>query len=281
MTDGHGGTGSGSGGGGGGDDWDAFDWAAWGEAQAEGGHGGHGRLGDELSRLTEEGDDRRSEIDEDAPAVTGGAWVSQGGILRWEGDEHEEESGSIRAEAESRWAANDVDLPPGAPDTLRIRSTRAWLARQRQLEADAVGMLLLERRKLAGADSRSDDAQLGIATTESPLDLALVEHNAAMQEYERLLELLADVAAHSGPSRLLVELHLALTEQLAALASAPEAPAGFAARVLLAEVEGEEATEEERSMPTPRSSAEWQGQAEAVFAARKRVEFVSAPEPED
>jgi hypothetical protein len=273
MTDGHGG-------GNRGDDWDAFDWATWGEAPAEDGHGAVGRMRDELSRLSKAGDERRSDIDEDAPAAKGGAWVSQGGILRWEGEEDDEESGGIRAEAESRWAADEVDLPPGAPDTLRIRSTRAWLARQRQLEAEAVGMLLLERRKLAAAGSEDPQRATG-ESEDAPLDLALAEHTAAMQEYEQVLELLAEMAAHSGPSRLLVELHLALTERLAALASAPEAPAGFAARVLLAEVEGEEAAEDERTIPTPHSTAEWQGQAAALLAARKRVEFVSAPEPED
>ena len=78
------------------------------------------------------------------------------------------------------------------------------------------------------------------------------------------------------------ELHLALTERLAELAMAPEAPAGFAARVLLAEVEDEEATAQGKAAaPTPRSTAEWEGQAQAVLLARKRVEFVTAPEPED
>jgi hypothetical protein len=270
-----------------GDDWDAFDWASWGRESPDDGDGKANRRHDELAYLSGAGNGRLTEADEESSGPSGGsggAWVSQGGILRWEGADEEDETVGIRAEAASRWAADDVDLPPGAPDSLRIRSARAWLARQRQLEAEAVGLLLMERRKLAGAEARSEDADRGgpaSTSEESPLDLALAEHTAAMQEYERLLELLWETAEHSGPARLLVELYLALTERLAELATSPEAPAGFSARVLLAEVEDEETTSQGTAAPTPRSTAEWEGQAQAVLLARKRVEFVSAPEPED
>ncbi len=268
-----------------GNGWDAFDWESWGQESAPNSHVARGEVRGDLAHLSDDGDERRSEEpDGDEPSVSGGAWVSHGGILRWEG-EGEEEAIGIRAEAESRWAADDVDLPPGAPDTLRIRATRAWLARQRQLESEAVGVLLAERRSQKQTETHHEYAHRERTSREprdeGPLGLALAEHTAAMQEYERLLELMQETSEHSGPSRVLVELHLALTERLAALASAPEAPAGFAAHVLVAEVEGEEAARQGASPPTPRSSAEWEGQAQAVLAARRRVERVSAPEPED
>jgi hypothetical protein len=284
---------------GGNDDWNAFDWANWGQEPGEDGDGqdrgvrGTSGIRGDLARLSRLDDGRSSRTDQlgeegvadDGPTSGAGEgkWVSQGGILRWEGaDDEDEAAGGIRAEAESRWAADDVDLPPGAPDALRIRATRAWLARQRRLEAEAVGFVLAERRELQGSEAqREHAASRGAAPEDSPLDLALVQHTAGMQEYERLLELLDEVASHSGPARALVELHLVLTERLAELASAPEAPSGFATRVLLAEVEGEEAASQDQTVPTPRSTAEWEGRAEAVLAARRRVEWVTAPEPED
>jgi hypothetical protein len=278
---------------GGNDDWDAFDWSNWGQEPAEDSHGHDRGIRGDLARLSPLDDGRRTTIDQTgeegeqdegaSSGAGGGKWVSQGGILHWEGaDDAEEAPGGIRAEAESRWAADDVDLPPGAPDPLRIRATRAWLARQRQLEAEAVGFVLAQRRELQGSEvQREHAASPGAPPQDSPLDLALVQHTAGMQEYERLLELLQEIASHSGPARALVELHLALTERLAELASAPEAPSGFAARVLLAEVEGEEAASTTQMVPTPRSTAEWEGRAEAVLAARRRVEWVTAPEPED
>ena len=51
-------------------------------------------------------------------------------------------------------AADDLDLPLGAPDSLRIRSLRAWLARRRLEETDTLGLLLLERRRLYPDASR-------------------------------------------------------------------------------------------------------------------------------
>ncbi len=93
--------------------------------------------------------------------------------------------------------------------------------------------------------------------------------------------MLAELEAHSGPARVLVEYHLALTERLAELAAAPEAPADFAAGVLLVEVEDEEATGADGERPTPRSLAEWQGRARAVVQARRRVERVTLPEPDE
>ena len=111
--------------------------------------------------------------------------------------------------------------------------------------------------------------------------MALAEHQAAIEEYERLIEELDQTMDHSGPARALVEYYLYLTERLAELASAPAAPAEFAARLLLVPVEDEEGSSGAKRPVSPRESAEWQGRAEAVLQARRRIERVSAPEPED
>jgi hypothetical protein len=264
-----------------GDGWDAFDWNAWGETSEA--PGANGRNGVSPRDDAEEGE-------HEAPAGPG-QWVSQGGVLRWEqpGDVDEEEVTDARAEARSHWAGDEVELPPGVPDTARIRATRAWLLRQRTAESDAVGYLLLERRKLeaartGGATEPGEREERQVEqqeTGESPLDLALIEHQAAIEAYDKVLAALEEVEAHNGPQRVLVEFHLWLNERLAMLAAMPEAPAGFAERVLFAPVEDEEGADSSGPPATPRSEAEWQGCAEAILQARRRVERVTAPEPED
>ena len=143
-----------------------------------------------------------------------------------------------------------------------------------------MGYLLLERRRLQ-ATSRSGESSHLDGENEGPLDIALAEHQAAIQEYEHLVEALDEIGAHTGPAHLLVEFYLRINERLAELAADPAAPAEFAAAVLLAPVEDEEAAEPGAAPPTPRALAEWQGRAEAVLYTRKRVERLTAPEPED
>lgn len=261
------------------DGWDTFDWGAWGaEASDDGlsGSDGHHRAADSGAYAEDE--------DVTAPRRrVEGKWVSQGGVLNWEEPESalSQEEPSIREEAESVWAADEVDLPAGAPDSARVRAARAWLAKQRQLEVDAMGVLLLERRDIYGADELESGAPGRVTREDNPLDLALAEHQAAVEEYEMMLSALDDILTHTGPARALVEYYLWLGERLAELAQAPEAPAGFAARLLLAPIEDEETAEPGEPAPTPRAAAEWQGRAEAVTQARRRIERVTAPEPED
>ena len=263
--------------GGPGDTWDAFDWNAWGEAPEM--PGANGRNGVSPH-------DDAEESQHEAPAGPG-QWVSAGGVLRWEqpSDVDEAEATDARTEARSHWAEDEVELPPGAPDTARIRATRAWLLRQRAAESDAVGYLLLERRKLeaarTGGTADQGEREERQETGEGPLDLALIEHQAAIEAYDKVLAALEEVEAHNGPQRVLVEFHLWLNERLAMLAAMPEAPAGFAERVLFAPVEDEEGADSSGPPATPRSEAEWQGCAEAILQARRRVERVTAPEPED
>lgn len=255
--------------------WDAFDWNTWSEAAADGGASGE-----------QPGTPARGEQPEAGEAGERGRWVSEGGVMRWErpGEIDEEEPTDAASEANSSWATDAVELPPGAPEGLRVRAARAWMLRQRTLESEAVGYLLLERRKLqethAGEAGGPPEREVE-PPADDPMSLALAEHQAAIEEYERLLGELDEIAAHNGPARVLVEFYLHLTERLAELASAPEAPAEFADALLLAQVEDEEAAESGRPVPTPRSHAEWQGRAEAVTQTRRRVERVTAPEPED
>lgn len=260
------------------DDWDGFEWESWGEAPSSDEHSGANGHSPARDAASDEAEESSAEVHPGA-----GKWVSQGGILRWEtpGDDEEEDTGP-RAEVSSPWADEEVDLPPGAPDVIRIRAARAWLLRQRALEAEAQGVLLLERRRLQGPED-DDESRVsrGGPPEDSPLDVALVEHQSAIEEYERLLEELAEIMNHSGPAQVLVEYHLYLTERLAELAMAPEAPAEFAERLLLIPVEDEESAAQPRGPVSPRAEAEWRGRAEAVAAARRRVEKVSAPEEED
>jgi hypothetical protein len=213
-------------------------------------------------------------------------WVSWGGILRWEDPEdgEQEEQGGAASEATSHWASDTIDLPPGAPDRLRVRSLRAWLLRRRSLETENLGQLLLERRRL---DLGEDEASTSDELDDSPLALALAERQAAIDVYEALVESLDEMASHTGPSRLLVEYYLWLNERLALLAGAAEAPEDFAVRARIAlpdplnESVGTSEPHNAGQAASARSIAEWQGRAQAALEARRRIEQVSAPEPED
>src|SRR5262249_59877114 len=133
----------------------------------------------------------------EAGAAREGRWVSQGGVLRWEAPEGEDEERNSRAEANSPWAEEEVDLPSGAPETLRLRATHAWLVRQRALEAEAQGLLLLERRKIQ--EPEEDESAVSPrrgSVEESPLEVALAEHQAAIEEDERLIGQLDEDATH-------------------------------------------------------------------------------------
>jgi hypothetical protein len=283
------------------DDWERFDYAHWGiapdadesgadglaqrPAEAQSDHYGDGFLRPALA-----------DVDEAAASGAGGAghWVTQGGVLRWQADERDDDDDEgaetpLREEALSAWAADEVDLPLGAPATARLRAVRAWLARRRLRETELIGALLLERRRLTSpastdnaddaddADARQTAAREAPENPHDPLALALVEAQAAADEYETLLGLLEETRAHVGPQAALVEYYLALTDRLATLAAQPAAPASFGETVLFAEIERQPATAE----LTPASHSEWEGRASAALAARKRVEQVTAAEPED
>jgi len=238
------------------------------------GHGGDPWRADADSTDEESANTGRSGNEGDA---TKGHWVTRGGVLFWEEPETYDESGALdlRAEAASEWAADDLNLPLGAPDSLRIRALRAWLARRRLEETDTLGILLLERRRLYPDVSGEASDRRGASAERSPLDLGMLERQSASEEYERYLEQLADLEAHGALRRLLVEFYLALTERIGELASAPAAPADFAPELRASD---EKPSDREASAE---ESAEWRGRAEAALLTRRRVERITAPEEEE
>jgi hypothetical protein len=277
------------------DDRDTFNNARWGAAPDadESGADGHAS-GHAAEQVDHYGDGflrpALADVDEEATTGQGGAghWVTQGGVLRWQADTSDDDAEGtevpLREEALSSWAADDVDLPLGAPPTARLRAVRAWLARRRLRETELIGALLLERRRLASSSDTDESAEDALETLASPpanphdpLALALAEAQAAADEYETLLGLLEETRAHVGPQAALVEYYLALTDRLATLASQPAAPESFAATTLFAEIERQPSTVE----LTPALRSEWEGRASAALAARKRVEQVTAAEAED
>lgn len=307
--------------------WDTFDWSVWGVDD--------GTARDELSG----GDERRGERDDadrdgmagprrllrgarpgmlrpalddvddndDSPEATadGGRWVTRGGVVGWEepDDRDVTEFPNLRDEAASSWADDDVTLPLAAPERLRVRATRAWLARRRLSESDAQGALLLERRRLYGApadDEPGDEGGQTIANrrrarqerAENPLDLAIAEHQAAADEYEDQLFTLEELRAHSGADRTLIEFYLLVTDRLGALASEPTAPASYDA--LLATDDDDlafsrsdwatlmalraDADVRATAGASARDRREWMGRVRAALQTRRHIEHVSAPE---
>jgi hypothetical protein len=190
-------------------------------------------------------------------------WVSRGGVLRWEEAETETDR---EAEIHSPLAADDFELPAGAPDAPRVRAVHAWLMRRRAVEHDALGELLLAQRTQREAEDASPSPLRRMRHAEergaSSLDLAIVEHQAAAGEYEALVEALDAQVTHGGGGHALVEYHLWLGEHLTDLAAEPEAATAT-------------------QPPTTLAAAAWLGRAQAALAARGRVERVSMPEPED
>lgn len=267
-------------------DWDNFDYSQWGIAPDAGEANRDGNKPSEGEDHYSDGFLRPALADVDEDAKSGGGWVTQGGVLRWQPDDREDsdEEGAnapLRDEAQSPWASDEVDLPLGAPPTARLRAVRAWLARRRLREAELIGALLLERRRLAQAlpsDDGDDDTRPGSPENPNdPLALALAEAQAAADEYESLLGMLEETRAHVGPQAALVEFYLTISDRLATLAAQPAAPGDFAERTLFMQVERQPATGE----LTPAMRSEWEGRAGATVATRKRVEQVTATEPED
>jgi hypothetical protein len=265
------------------DEWESFDFDSWGTVMED-----PFRTNGQDSMA---GHETAAELDEDESP--GGGWVSRGGILHWDEPGAEDLGGSsdARREARSHWADDSIDLPPGAPDYLRTRSLRAWLLRQRLLETEAIGQLLLERRRHEADRDDDQDPSPPEQAEDTPLELALARRQAAIEVYEALVESLDEMATHSGPARLLVEFYLWLNERLAVLASTAPAPsyqAAFSAEARLAPMDlagssGDlpETSGAESPPLSARSVSEWQGRAQAALGARRRIEQVSAPEPED
>jgi hypothetical protein len=241
------------------DDLDEREGAGWaaGDDLGDGAVSPNGRLrraerGEPLEPLAEATDD-------EVPAE---GWAVTGGVVHWMAPREDDDP---RAEAQSPLAADALILPGGAPDAPRVRAVRAWIARQRAEEAEALGALLLAQREQRldedAQPARRRGGRRG-APESAPLDLALAEHQAAADEYDTLLAALDDHAAHSGPGRALVEFYLWLVEYLATLAAGPEARS--------AEVP-----------PRTLAAAKWRGRAHVALGVRGRVERVMAPSAEE
>jgi hypothetical protein len=243
------------------DGFDSFDWATWGADDQDeapsadgptelGANGHHAAPG------------RDTDADTEADEAPSAGWVAAGGVLHWE--EPDETATDPRAEADSPLAADDLDLPEGAPDAPRVHAVHAWLLRQRARQQDALGALLLARREqhIEPDEPPARRPRRHAEPAAAPLDLAITEHEAAINEYDTLLAALEDQTAHAGPGHTLVEYYLWLTEHLAALAAAPEAASGDAAPATLA-------------------AARWRGAALASLAARGRVERMTAPSADE
>ncbi|HUY78757.1 MAG TPA: hypothetical protein VMV29_18435 [Ktedonobacterales bacterium] len=311
--------------------WDAFDWSVWGVDD-----GAERDANDEQRRERNDvdgadmGGARRpprgarpgmlrpalDDLDDadDAPdaAGDGGRWVTHGGVVQWEEPDYRDvtEFPNLRDEAASSWADDDVTLPLAAPERLRVRATRAWLARRRLGESDAQGALLLERRRLYGAPADDEQTDEGAQTlvnrrrarqerAENPLDLAIAEHQAAADEYEDLLFTLEDLRTHSGADRILIEFYLLVTDRLGALANQPTAPASYAELIGATDDDDELAigrgdwaalaalradtgvAANAGYVVSARERREWVGRVRAALQTRRHVERVSAPEPEE
>jgi len=255
-----------------GDAWDNFDWDSASDGTPVRGPG-------DEHQHKEEHEEEHEEEHDGAPSLEG-EWISQGGVLHWEEAEGtpEDVASDLRREARSPWASETLTLPLGAPDALRVRGVRAWLARQRMLENEAMGVLLLERRQQAGRQDGDNSERRAQASNEGgPLENALGEHQAAQAEYEALLAALDEVGMHNGPGRVLVEYHFLLGDRIAALAAMAEAPDDFAELQLFAAIERTPGS----TPVTARSRAEWDGRAGALLQTRRRVERMTAPEEEE
>lgn len=251
-----------------GDPWDGFDWESLDDGASPNSRSEAGAV------------DNTFDTDEHNSEESAGEWVTQGGVLHWEEPEGtpEDIASDLRREAQSPWAVEALSLPLGAPDALRVRAVRAWLARQRMLENEAMGVLLLERRQqMTHEDDEPPRRGAQAASEVHPLDIAMAEHQAAATEYESLLAALDEVGMHNGPGHVLVEYHFLLGDRIATLATMPEAPDDFAETQLFMTLERTPAT----TPVTAQSRAEWDGRAGAVLQTRRRVERMTAPEEEE
>lgn len=242
------------------DDAEHFDWNTWAEddpnASARANHANGGASNGHRAGARD-ADTAADDVANAAPDASGAGWVASGGVMHWE--EPESEAADPRAEAESPLAADELDMPEGAPGAPRVRAVHAWMVRQRVRLTDALGELLLAQRDQRAAEpppsrraSRRADIEI------SPLELAIAEHQAAADEYDALLAALEEHAAHAGPGQALVDFYLWLSDHLAEQAAMPEAAVGAAP-------------------PTTRETAAWRGHAMAALAARGRVERMTAP----
>jgi hypothetical protein len=147
---------------------------------------------------------------------TGGHWVSEGGRLRWvpardlAGNEPENDEAARELDDldEAAWASDAPPLPPGAPESARVRAALAWLRRMRDLEREIVGELgFIEREQLRQQDAAPQPRRMRGPQPPSPITLQMAEHGAAADWFDSAYEVLVE-EAERNPGRALVEWYL-------------------------------------------------------------------------
>jgi hypothetical protein len=192
----------------------------------------------------------------------GGRWVSEGGRLRWVPardmasavPENEDEARDLDALDEAAWASDAPPLPPGAPESARVRAALAWLRRARDTEREIVGELgLIEREQLRQQDAAPQPRRARGPQQHSPVTLQMAEHGAAAEWFDAAYEMLVEEADRNS-GRALVEWYL----WLGTTAPTALAPAG-----------------------DPLVAARAQGEANARFRAQRHAERLALPEMDD
>jgi hypothetical protein len=157
----------------------------------------------------------------------GGRWVSDGGRLTWVpardqvpptlGDDDDDAAALADLDAldEATWASDAPPLPPGAPESARVRAATAWLRRMRDTEREVVGELaLIEREQLRQQDAMQQEMggprRVRGPQPPNPITVQMAEHGAAADWYEEAMEALEEEADRS-PGRALVEWYLWMT----------------------------------------------------------------------
>jgi hypothetical protein len=189
----------------------------------------------------------------------GGKWISEGGRLRWvpardlaEDEDDADAARDLDELDEATWAGDAPPLPPGAPESARVRAALAWLHRMRDIERDLVGELgIIERDQFRQQDAAPPRRARG-PQPPSLITLQMTEHGAAADWFDTAAQELRE-AAERSPGRALVEWYLWL------LASPLVAP----------------------SPNDPLAAARAQGATAARERAQRHAEHLALPEMDD
>lgn len=193
-----------------------------------------------------------------------GHWVTDGGRLQWVParelppalDAAPDDEAALRDLDdldEAAWASDLPPLPPGAPETARVRAALAWLRRMRDQEREIVGELaLIERDQLRQQDATPQHRRARGPQPPNPITLDLAAHGAAADWFDAAHEALVEENDRNS-GRALVEWYLWL------LATTPILP----------------------DNATPLVAAQVQGATAAHQRARRHAEHLALPEMDD
>jgi len=147
-----------------------------------------------------------------------GKWVSDGGRLRWVSSEElrmenletygdEGFGNDLEDLDEEIWASDHLSLPPGAPESARIRAALAWLDRQRMQTQESINeqaLLLYQQQRQHEEAPRTRRRR---PEPPSPIAITSAELNGALDWFEAATIELRDLAERSS-GRALVEWYL-------------------------------------------------------------------------